>query len=167
MLYDTLIKQVDLDELLAILGHEMGHWKLWHTIQGFVISQLYTFVIFLAFSYVQNNFDLFKSFGFMYDESKPVPVFVGLMLFAQTFWMPVEKTLGIIMNFNSRYNEFAADAFSKKLGMADALAKGLIKISVENLGNLVPDQLYSLYHFSHPPLVERLRALGVVKEKTG
>jgi STE24 endopeptidase len=159
------MKQVELDELLAILGHEMGHWKLWHTIQGFVISQLYTFVIFLAFSYVQNTYPLFRSFGFAYDKNHPVPVFVGLMLFAQTYWMPVEKILGLILNFNSRFNEFAADAFSKKLGKADALGRGLIKISIENLGNLVPDSLYSLYHFSHPPLVERLTALGVMDKK--
>lgn len=157
---------MELDELLAILGHEMGHWKLWHTIQGFVIAQLYIFAIFLAFSFCQNSFDLFRSFGFVYDATQPVPVFVGLMLFAQTFWMPVEKLLGLIMNFNSRANEFAADAYSKELGLAEALARGLVKISTENLGNLVPDRLYSLYHFSHPPLVERLQALGVLKDKT-
>jgi STE24 endopeptidase len=166
VLFDTLLKQVELDELLAILGHEMGHWKLWHTIQGFIIGQIYTFAIFLAFSFFQNSYDLFRSFGFSYSADRPVPVFVGLMLFAQTFWMPVEKTLGLIMNYNSRTNEFAADKYSKDLGMADALSRGLVKISSENLGNLVPDRLYSLYHFSHPPLVERLQALGGLKHKT-
>lgn len=160
------MKQVELEELLAILGHEMGHWKLWHTIQGFVVSQLYTFAIFLTFSYVQNSYDLFQSFGFVYDKDQRVPVFIGLMLFAQTYWMPVEKVLGLALNFNSRINEFAADAFSKKLGKAEALATGLIKISIENLGNMVPDSLYSLYHFSHPPLVERLSALGAIDKKT-
>lgn len=69
------------------------------------------------------------------------------------------------MNFNSRANEFAADEYSHKLGMADGLASGLIKISVENLGNLVPDSLYSLYHFSHPPVAERLQALQDLSKK--
>lgn len=69
------------------------------------------------------------------------------------------------MNFNSRANEFAADRYALDLGMGAALGSGLVKISVENLGNMVPDELYSAYHFSHPPLVERLRALQI-KDKT-
>ena len=84
---------MNLDELLAILGHEIGHWRLWHTIQGFFISQLYTFGLFLAFSYVQHSPDLFSAFGFAYTVDKPMPVFIGLMLFAQTFWSPVDKVL--------------------------------------------------------------------------
>ena len=128
VLYDTLLKQVTLDELLAILGHEIGHWKLWHTIQGFVISQLYTFCLFLAFSYVQSTPALFTSFGFKYQS--PMLVFIGLMLFTQTFWGPVDKALSLIMTFNSRTNEFAADAFAVQLGKGAALASGLIKISI-------------------------------------
>ena len=69
VLYDTLMKQVTLPELLAILGHEIGHWKLWHTVQGFFISQLYTFALFLAFSYVQNSPGLFAAFGFAYTKT--------------------------------------------------------------------------------------------------
>lgn len=157
VLYDTLLKQVELDELLAILGHEIGHWKLWHTIQGFVISQLYTFCLFLAFSYVQNTPGLFTAFGFAYQDQ--MPVFIGLMLFTQTFWSPVEKILSILMTFNSRRNEFAADEFAVDLGRGKALGQGLIKISIENLSNFVPDPLYSLYHYSHPPLMERLQAI--------
>lgn len=93
VLFDTLIKQVELSELLAILGHEIGHWKLWHSIQGFVISQIYTFVLFLSFSYIQNSKELFQAFGFsgVSTVSSETPVFVGLLLFAQTFWQPVEK----------------------------------------------------------------------------
>mmetsp|Transcript_27667 Transcript_27667/g.38113 ORF Transcript_27667/g.38113 Transcript_27667/m.38113 type:complete len:472 (-) Transcript_27667:1008-2423(-) len=159
VLYDTLLKQVNLDELLAILGHEIGHWKLWHTVQGFFISQLYTFCLFLAFSFVQHTPDLFTAFGFHYTVDQPMPVFVGLMLFSQTFWSPVDKALSLLMTVNSRRNEFQADAFASQLGMGEALGTGLIKISIENLDNLVPDQWYSSYHYSHPPLVERLRAI--------
>ena len=67
--------------------------------------------------------------------------------------------LNFIMNFNSRCNEFAADRYAVKLGMGEALGRGLVKISTENLGNMVPDPWYSMYHFSHPSLVERLREL--------
>ena len=163
VLYDTLVEQVEQSELLAILGHEIGHWKLWHTQQGFIITQLYSFALFLAFSFVQSNHAMFTSFGFNFSQNiaeHPTPVFVGLMLFSQTFWSPVDKLLSLFMNFNSRRNEFAADRYAQSLGMEDDLCKGLIKISIENLGNMVPDSLYSLYHFSHPPLVERLSALN-------
>jgi len=163
VLYDTLLSQVSQSELLAILGHEIGHWKLWHTASNFLIGQIYTFVLFLSFSTVQRSPQLFASFGFACGLN--VPVFIGLMLFAQTFWSPVEKLLSLVMNFYSRSNEFAADEYSAKLGMGAELASGLIKISIENLGNLVPDSLYSLYHFSHPPLVERLSALQIQSKK--
>lgn len=155
VLYDTLIKQVEKSELLAILLHEFGHWKLGHTLQGFFIMQLYTFFMFLSFSYVQNSSSLFSAFGFSSSE-KQMPVFVGLLLFTYTFMTPVEKVLALMLNFNSRYNEFSADNFAVSHGMGDQLASGLFKISIENLSNFVPDRLYSAYHFSHPPLVERL-----------
>jgi STE24 endopeptidase len=139
-MYDTLLKQVDLSELLAILGHEIGHWKLWHTIQGFVITQLYTFCLFLAFSYVQNTPGLFAAFGFNYTHSAaaPMPVFIGLMLFSQTFWSPVERVLSLLLTFNSRTNEFAADAYAVSLGKGAALASGLIKISIGTLLRRLP-----------------------------
>ena len=74
------------------------------------------------------------------------------------FWA-LDKVLTLVMSSLSRYNEFAADAFARDLrpGMGDDLAEGLIKISKENLGNLVPDPYYASYHFSHPPVVDRLR----------
>ena len=102
--------------------------KLWHTIEGFLISQCYTFALFWTFSFVQSTPALFSSFGFAYHT--PMPVFIGLMLFTQTFWGPVDKALSLILTFNSRRNEFAADAFAIKLGKGAALASGLIKISI-------------------------------------
>ena len=129
VLFDTLINQVTQSELLAILGHEIGHWALWHTAQGFVITQLYIFALFLTFSYVQNTPSLFSAFGFTY--SSPMPVFIGLVLFSQTFWSPVDKFLTLLMNVNSRTNEFAADRYAAALGMGGDLCEGLVKISVE------------------------------------
>lgn len=94
-----------------------------------------------------------------------MPVFVGLMLFAQTFWGPVDKLLSLVLTLNSRSNEFAADAFAVTLGRGKALVGGLIKISTENLDNLVPDAWYSWYHYSHPPLVERIAAVEKLERK--
>jgi STE24 endopeptidase len=91
VLYDTLLKQVELPELLAIVGHEIGHWRLWHTIQGFVITQIYIFSLFLVFSFVQQTPGLFLDFGFAYSSTSPMPVFIGLTLFMQAIWTPVEK----------------------------------------------------------------------------
>ena len=161
VLFDTLIEQCTLDELLSILGHELGHWKLSHTMQGFVISQVYTLILFLSYSYVSTNAELFRDFGFAVNASGVPPVFVGLIVFMQSYWAPVEKVLGFLLNINSRINEFAADKFSKDLGMEKGLASGLMTINAENLGNMVPDSWYSAYHFSHPPVVERVKALGV------
>jgi STE24 endopeptidase len=98
VLYDTLLKQVDIEELLAILGHEIGHWKLWHTIQGFLISQVYTFILFWTFSFVQSTPPLFLSFGFAYHD--PMPIFIGLILFTQTFWGPVDKVCCCFLPFS-------------------------------------------------------------------
>ena len=90
VLYDTLIKQVTQQELLAILGHEIGHWKLWHTLQGFLITQIYTFVLFWFFSMVQSAPGMFTSFGFTFGKDS-MPIIVGLVVFTQTFWSPVVK----------------------------------------------------------------------------
>ena len=77
------------------------------------------------------------------------------------FWAPIDKFLTFVMNSNSRFNEFAADKFANDLGMGEHLMSGLVKITIENLAasTMLPDPLYSTYHFSHPPLIERLRAI--------
>lgn len=159
VLFDTLLKQVTNAEILAILGHEIGHWALSHTMQGFIISQSYIFALFTTFSLIESNRSLFAAFGFHFDVADSLPVFIGLVLFTSTYWSPVDKVLSFFVNLNSRRNEFAADQYGKSLGYARELASGLIKLQIENMGNMVPDPLYSVYHFSHPPLVERLKPL--------
>lgn len=161
VLFDTLIEQCTLDELLSILGHELGHWKLNHTMQGFIISQSYMLVFFLIYSLISNNAALFASFGFAVNADGKPPIVIGLIIFMQSYWAPVDKVLSFILNINSRSNEFAADRFSLNLGHEKGLASGLMTINAENLGNMVPDSWYSSYHFSHPPVVERVKALGV------
>jgi len=156
VLYDTLMKQVDMDELLAILGHEIGHWSLGHTLQGFAITQVWVFLTFFCFAQFGGIRGFVADFGFSPHDT---PVLIRLLLFMQVFFEPVDKTLTFFMNVLSRHNEFAADAYAKGLGMGRELGTGLVKISKENLSNMVPDKLYSAYHFSHPPVVERLAEL--------
>jgi len=160
VIYDTLQEQVEREELLAILGHEIGHWKMWHSIQGFVVTQIHMFLMFYVYSLVQHTPGLFTAFGYSFKGQ--APVLVSLMLFSNVFWSPFEKFVMFCMNINSRRNEFQADKYACDLGMGAPLGTGLIKISVENKGaaTMLPDKLYSTYHFSHPPLVERLAAIN-------
>lgn len=158
VLYDTLLDQVDDDEILAILGHELGHWKRGHVITNFVVTQSYTFAAFYAFSLCYQNDQLYRAFGFDAAD-RSVPTIIALMLFFQTIWAPVDKILSFLVTANSRRCEFEADEFSVGLGMGKKLQSGLCKIHLENLGAMCPDPWYSTYHYSHPPLVERLSAM--------
>ena len=156
VLFDTLLEQVKEKEILAILGHELGHWALSHTLSNFVITQLYTGAMFYCFSLCFHSTEVFKAFGFAATEENPVPTIIALLLFTQTVWAPVDKILSFILTLFSRYNEFQADEFSLNLGMSHELQSGLCKIHLKNLNSMCPDKLYSFYHYSHPPLVERL-----------
>jgi STE24 endopeptidase len=88
VLFDTLFSQMQNNEIIAILGHELGHWKRWHTIQGFVITQAYLLVAFMVFAKMQYNEDLYRAFGFAPEASdlNSFPVLIGLVLFFQTIW---------------------------------------------------------------------------------
>ena len=165
MLFDTLLEQVHTNEILAILGHELGHWKLGHTLLNFAFTQLYFGAAFYVFSLCFNSDDLYSAFGFD-DPKRPVPTIIALMLFFQTLWSPVDKILSFMLTVFSRHCEFAADAFSVDLGMSQQLQSGLCKIHLENLGAMAPDPWYSTFHYSHPPLVERLSAMMTLDKKT-
>lgn len=164
VLFDTLISQVNNNEILAILGHELGHWKLGHTLSSFAVTQLYFGAAFYFFALTYGSKDLPAAFGFD-DANRPVPTIISLLIFFQTLWAPVDKVLSFILTINSRLNEFAADKFSVNLDMSRPLQAGLCKIHLENLGAMNPDPLYSAYHYSHPPLVERLRAMMALDQK--
>jgi STE24 endopeptidase len=164
VLFDTLMEQVSNDEILAILGHELGHWKLGHTLTNFAVTQVYFGAAFYFFSQCYTARDLYVAFGFD-NPSGDIPTVVALMLFFQTLWAPVDKLLSFILTVFSRHCEFAADKFSVDLDMSQMLQSGLCKIHLENLGAMCPDPWYSMYHYSHPPLVERLSAMMALEKK--
>lgn len=164
VLFDTLLKQVQQLEILGILGHELGHWKLGHTLTNFFTTQLYFGAAFYSFAIVYQSRAIPAAFGFDQPDAS-VPTLIALLLFFQTVWAPVDKVLNCILTVVSRQNEFAADKFSVDLGYAVPLQSGLCKIHVENLGALRPDPWYSAYHYSHPPLVERLQAMMQLEAK--
>merc|ERR1712194_419306 len=164
VLFDTLLTQVHDSEILAILGHELGHWKLGHTKTNFAVTQIYFGVAFYFFSKCYSSSDLYAAFGFD-DTNSQVPTIIALMLFFQTLWAPVDKILSFVLTVFSRHCEFAADKFSVDLDMSQDLQSGLCKIHLENLGAMCPDNLYSMHHYSHPPLVERLSAMMALDER--
>ena len=157
------MEQVSNNEILAILGHELGHWKLGHTLTNFAVTQVYFGVAFYFFSQCYTSKDLYAAFGFD-SKTSEVPTIIALLLFFQTLWAPVDKVLSFVLTVFSRHCEFAADKFSVDLDMSQDLQSGLCKIHLENLGAMCPDFLYSMYHYSHPPLVERLSAMMALDE---
>ncbi|KAL3349108.1 hypothetical protein AABB24_022308 [Solanum stoloniferum] len=161
VLYDTLIQQCKNDEeIVAVIAHELGHWKLNHTMYSFIAVQILTFLQFGGYTLVRNSKDLFQSFGF--DTQ---PVLIGLIIFQHTV-IPLQHLVSFGLNLVSRAFEFQADAFAKKLGYAVPLRAGLVKLQEENLSAMNTDPWYSAYHYSHPPLVERLAAIDESDKKT-
>lgn len=160
VLFDTLIKQCEDNEelVVAVLAHELGHWKEGHTVRQFVSGQVVSFVQFGLYTVVRNTDAIFTSFG--YSDK---PALIGLLLF-QFIISPIDHIVGFVFNILSRMYEFQADAFAKKLGYAKELREGLIRLQEENKGAMNIDPMYSAYHHSHPPLVERLEAIDMKKD---
>mmetsp|Transcript_123531 Transcript_123531/g.357197 ORF Transcript_123531/g.357197 Transcript_123531/m.357197 type:complete len:237 (+) Transcript_123531:3-713(+) len=157
VLYDTLL-HLKHDDILAILCHELGHWKFGHTTYNLVISSVHIFVLFYLYGMVMysGSFskDMVRQFGYGDSDAVMVSLMVFMMLYS-----PTEQTITLLMTLLSRTFEFQADRFAATMGRGEALCSGLFQIHEENKGDLNPDSWYSWYHFSHPPLVERLRAL--------
>lgn len=156
VLYDTLMKEMENEEIVSVLAHEIGHYKKKHVIQGLFISLIQTGVIFFIFSLMIGNPDLSKALGV--EE----PNFhIGLIAFG-VLYSPISFILGIFMNILSRKNEYQADGFASVNYNSNALATALKKLSVKNLSNLTPHPAYVFFNYSHPPLLKRLAHLKSV-----
>ncbi|KAL8454230.1 hypothetical protein Emed_000488 [Eimeria media] len=161
VLFDTLL-HLPHQQILAILGHELGHWKKRHMPQRLSLAFLNLFAVFYLYGRVMHDDNLYLSFGFNQNEKVPV---VGLMLFANIL-APVNAVLGLLSTLLSRAHEFQADAFACELGFGQTLKDALVGIYKENKANVDPDPWYSWWHFSHPPLLERLSAIDAILKKT-
>jgi STE24 endopeptidase len=159
VLYDTLINDMETEELVAVLAHEIGHYKKKHVLQGLLISLIQTGVVLFIFSLLIDSPALGKALGV--EE----PNFhIGLVAFG-ILYSPVSFVLGIFMNILSRKNEYEADAFAAKYYNPEALASALKKLSVKNLSNLTPHPKYVFFHYSHPTLLQRLAHLKKFENK--
>lgn len=146
------------DEILGVLAHELGHWKLSHVIKNFVIGQVHLFFCFMIFSLLYTDEQAYRAFGFYNSK----PIFVGLMLIFMYIFSPYNTLVDFLMTALSRHFEFQADAFARGMHRASYLRSALIKLNRDNLSFPVYDWLYSTWHHSHPPVLERVRALGKV-----
>ncbi|CAN7989280.1 unnamed protein product [Ixodes hexagonus] len=145
-------------EILGVLAHELGHWKLNHVLKNFVIGQVHLFFCFMIFAMLYKDPRLYEAFGFYGTR----PVFVGLILIFMYIFSPYNTLLEFLMTALSRHFEFEADAFARKMHRASYLRSALIKLNRDNLSFPVHDWLYSAWHHSHPPVLERVKALGKV-----
>ncbi len=153
VLYDTLINEMETNEIVAVLAHEIGHYKKKHVIQGLLIGLVQTGIVLFIFSLLINNENLSQALGV------EVPNFhIGLVAFG-VLYTPVSFVLGIFMNLLSRKNEYQADAFAAQNFNPESLASALKKLSVKNLSNLTPHPKYVFFHYSHPTLLQRLNHL--------
>jgi len=140
VLFDTLIEKSEEKEVVAVLAHEIGHWKLNHIPKNLGIVQAHLFWIFALFSAFVHNGSLYSAFGFHREQ----PIIIGFILFNEIL-SPSESLMGLGMNILSRKFEFQADAFSQKLGYGKELATSLIKLQIQNLSVMVC--VPEVYHF--------------------
>ena len=153
VLYDTLIDELTEEEIVAVLAHEVGHYKKRHTLRSMVVSVIQMGVLFWLFSLCVNNAALSEALG-----GDRAYFQLGLIAFA-ILYSPVNLILGIGMNVWSRSNEYEADAFAARYYEGDNLVSGLKKISVKSLSNLTPHPLYEYIYYSHPSLLKRIDAI--------
>ena len=153
-LFDTLMDQLDDNEILAVIAHEVGHYKLKHIHSGIILSSIQTGIMFFILSFFIMNEGLFSVF---YMDN--LSIYASLLFFSMLY-SPISMITGIIFMIISRKNEFSADAYSSKTAkLPEALISGLKKMSKENLSNLTPHWLNVFLNYSHPPVIDRINAL--------
>lgn len=159
VLFDTLIKDHTTDELVAVLAHEIGHYKGRHTHKGLILSVLQTGIMLFLLGLFINRPELSLALG-----GQQSSFHLGILAFG-LLYAPVSLMLGILGNWISRKHEYEADAFAAVQFAADPLISALKKLSVNNLSNLRPHPAYVFVHYSHPPLLKRLAHLESLKRR--
>lgn len=153
VLFDTLIHDLSISEIVGVLAHEIGHYKKKHTLTGIITSIIQTGVTLFIFSLFVDNPQLSAALG-----SGKTSFHLGLIAFG-ILYSPISLIIGLFMNHFSRKHEYAADWFAKEKYNGEALIQALKKLSSKNLSNLTPHWLYVFFHYSHPTLLQRIRAL--------
>lgn len=154
VLFDTLIARQTVAELVAVLAHEMGHFRKGHIRKMMALSIASTGLMFFLLSLFLNNRDLALAFGM-----EQVSVYASFLFFG-FIYAPVTTLLSVAVHAVSRAHEYGADAYAARTtGGGEALITALKKLTVDNLGNLTPHPLKVFLEYSHPPVLDRIRAL--------
>ncbi|MBA4746392.1 MAG: M48 family metallopeptidase [Muricauda sp.] len=152
-LFDTLINDLSEDEIVAVLAHEVGHYKKKHIIVNLIVSLLTTGLTLFILSLFINHPEISLAIGVS------TPSFHAALVGFALLYSPISEITGLVMNYLSRKFEFQADDFAKTTFAATPLVSSLKKLSKKSLSNLTPHPAYVFVHYSHPPLVERIRNL--------
>ncbi len=153
VLFDTLINNHTTEELVAVLAHEVGHFKKKHIIFSYILSVIQIFFTLWILSLMVFNESLSQALGGLHTT-----LHLNLIAFTILF-SPISGITSLFMNMYSRRNEFEADNYAKETYDGDALSNALKKLSVDSLSDLYPHPMYVFFHYSHPPLLKRLEAL--------
>jgi STE24 endopeptidase len=157
-LFDTLLKQHGREEIVAILAHEIGHSRLGHIVRGLLLGILRLGAVFLLMSLFIRSPGLFAAFGM-----ERASVYAGLMFFG-LLYTPVSLVLSVAVTWLSRRHEFQADRYAAEAtGDPESLVTALKRLTVDNLGNLTPHPFHVFLNYSHPPVLERIKALRACK----
>ena len=155
VLFDTLMNDLNTEEIVAVLAHEVGHYKKKHVIYSMILSIITTGAIFYILSLFLGNLQLAEALG-----GKTASFHLGIIGFAFLF-TPVSEILGLAVNCFSRKNEYQADSFAAQYGLGEALISALKKLSVQSLSNLNPHPLTVFWYYSHPTLLQRIARISL------
>ena len=153
VLFDTLIEKLSTKEIVAVLAHEIGHYKRKHTLSMFIFSNIQTFATFALLGWLLGYPELSTALG-ADQQSFHLSALAFFILFT-----PLSIVLGLINNSWSRHNEYQADTFAKETYEVAPMRSALKKISTDSLANLSPHPLYVAFNYTHPPLLQRLNNL--------
>jgi len=157
VLYDTLISELKTEEIVAVLAHEIGHYKKHHIYLGLFFSLISTAVMLYLFSLVSS----YPAFANVLGSD--VPSFQLAIISFGILYSPLSVLIGLGMNYSSRKHEYQADRFAAEKYKGEYLASALKKLSINNLSNLTPHPAYVFFHYSHPTLLQRLKKLAEIK----
>jgi STE24 endopeptidase len=153
-LYDTLIEKHPEPELIAVLAHEIGHFKCRHIMQRLIVAVAQMALLFLLMGFFMKNERLHEAFGVAQPS-----VWLSFVFFMLLF-EPVQSVISVFGNLWSRRHEFQADAYAARItGSPQPLMSGLKRLARDTLANLTPHPFYAFLHYSHPPMRQRLAAL--------
>jgi len=154
-LFDTLIDNHTKDEVVAVLAHEIGHFRKKHIPLNIILGIVHSGILFYLLSVFLQHQGLFEAFHITDAQ----PVYAG-MIFFSLLYKPIEMILSVLLGMLSRRCEYAADNFAAELtNKGETLAEALKKLSRNNLSNLTPHPFYVFLNYSHPPILERIRFL--------